>query len=605
MPDPLAKSFYRRFTDANTGWLRRLAPLVLWTLLVIGLGSGSSALLARYYDGVLAYRTPLAKFPPPNEATEPVVPQVVVVLVDGLRSDVTPLMPTWQRLQSQGASASASVPFPAAPAAWTTLVTGADPEINDAPLYGDVPMRAPLPESLLVAARRSNLNVALSAGGDWQAFTATQPPDEQFYAAEPDDAISDRRVAEKAVAFLTYFAPNLALVRFSLPDSVAQRAGANGDAYVQAVLHTDQLLAQVAGAIDLSKSVLIVASSYGSLDQGGHNGPEEPVTRVPLLVAGAHVKPGAYGTVCQCDLAPTVAALVGSGIPSLAQGMILFSLFDLTDIQRASKAIALANQQRAFGQAYLNAIGGRLSEPALADPEVAKSSLEVKNYESAYSIANLAAQQVQQDTAEARLARIERERLIRAPLAAALVVLPLLFLWLRRSARIGLALFAGAVIALTQHGLYIQALHGYSLAEITNVPRFVQDALQRATLAVLAGALLVIVFHWRDQKPSRVRVATTLLIACTLSLYLLSIPFAAAYFANGLSLQWYLPDLRWAFVEVFSLLSMATTSVAAVPLAVAAALFYWTALIVAHRVVRARVLVRHLPGALSRILWGG
>ena len=67
MPDPLAKSFYQRFREANTGWLRRLAPLVLGSLLVLTLGAISTALLLRYNDGVNNYRTPMAKFPPPTE----------------------------------------------------------------------------------------------------------------------------------------------------------------------------------------------------------------------------------------------------------------------------------------------------------------------------------------------------------------------------------------------------------------------------------------------------------------------------------------------------------------------------------------------------------
>jgi hypothetical protein len=382
---------------------------------------------------------------------------------------------------------------------------------------------------------------------------------------------------------------------------VAQRAGATGDAYLQAVLHSDVLLAQLVPLVDLHKSVLIVTSSFGQADHGGHNGPEEKITRVPLLVAGAHVKLGDLGTVRQSDLAPTIAALVGSGIPSMSQGTILFSAFELSDVQRATKAIALAKQQREFGQAYLNAIGGSLSEPALADAQVAKSSLDVKNYESAYSIASLSAQQVQYDTSVTRLARIQRERFTRAPLAVALVIAPLLVIWLRRSVRLLTAVTAGAAMAALQHGLYLQAEHLYSFGEINSPAQFGQDALQRSAGAVLLGGLLVIVYHWRDEKPSRVRVATTLLIGSAFSIYFLSIPFAGGYFMNGLSLQWYVPDLTWAFVQVFSLVSIASTSLVAVPLAAVTALVYWSGLIIAHRAARALTLIRSLSSALSQL----
>jgi hypothetical protein len=70
---------------------------------------------------------------------------------------------------------------------------------------------------------------------------------------------------------------------------------------------------------------------------------------------------------------------------------------------------------------------------------------------------------------------------------------------------------------------------------------------------------------------------------------------------NGLSLQWYVPDLTWAFVQVFSLVSIASTSLVAVPLAAVAALVYWSGLIIAHRAARALTLIRSLSSALSQL----
>jgi len=602
MPDPLAKSFYQRFREANTGWLRRLAPLVFGSLLVLTLGAISAALLLRYNDGVINYRTPIAKFPTPTEPGEPIVSQVVLIVMDGLRDDMTSAMPTWQHLRPQSASATVLVPFAGVHSTWTTLVTGAEPEINDASLSSPNAGRQLVIESLFVSARRANLNVALAASAAWEPLIAPQQLNEYFFPTEQDDAVSDHRIADKAANFLSFFAPNFALVHLRLPDAVAQQSGAEGAAYLQAVLHSDQLLAQLVDAVDLRKAVLMLTSSFGEVDRGGHGGADDAVTRVPLLVAGAHVKAGVYGIVRQSDLAPTIAALIGSGIPSASQGSILFSLFDLSDAQRATKAIVLARQQREFGQAYLNAIGGQLSEPALADPLVAQSSLDVKNYESAYTIASLAAQQVQHDTRTARLARIERERFARAPLAMALMVVPLLLLWLRRSMPLLAALLAAIAFALVQHGLYLQAGLQYSFSELSSPWQFGVAALARSSLAVVAGSVVIVVYYWRDEKPSRVRVASAVLVAGALSIYLLSIPFAFGYITNGLSLQWYIPDQTWAFVEVFSLVAITATSLGVVPLAALVALVYWFALIVAHRAIHARALIRTVSSTLLQLL---
>ena len=112
MPDPLAKSSYRRFRDANTNWLRRYGALLLISAFVLSLGGASALVLVRFASGVSSYRSPLAKFPPAGEPTDPVVPQVVLVVVDGLREDASRAMPTLERLRAQGATATVSVPFP-------------------------------------------------------------------------------------------------------------------------------------------------------------------------------------------------------------------------------------------------------------------------------------------------------------------------------------------------------------------------------------------------------------------------------------------------------------------------------------------------------------
>ncbi len=595
MPDPLSKSFYRRFHEARAGWLRRLAPLFVVSLLVLALGGGSTFLLVRFTDWLLNYRTPLAKFPPPGEPTEPLASQLVLVIIDGLRDDSARQMPTLQRLRAQGASAIAVVPFPMSQPAWTTLVTGAEAEINDAALTNtDLAHTRPIaPESLFATAERANLNVAIAAHDSWQPMVAPQFLDEAYFVSDsenPDTAVGDRRVAEAAVSFLNNFAPNFMLVYFALPDHVGHRFGATGEAYRQAALHTDQLLAQVVGAMNLRQSVLVVTADHGHIDQGGHGGAEDAVKSVPLVVVGARIRPADHGLVRQSDIAPTIAALIGSSIPSSSQGSILFSMLEMSDTQRANKALALAKQQREFGAAYLAAIGGTLSEAALNDPFVAKSSFEVKNYESTFSLANLAARAVQHDIGAARRTRIDRERLARLPVAILLIAIPLVILWFRRSLRLtACALIALGVVAM-QHALYLYSGHLYSFSDVRSIEQFGRALIERSTTALLFGGVLVIIYHWHDRKPSRVPVAQTFLIACVLGAYLSSVPFTLGYYVNGLSSQWYIGDVGWGFVQVFSLTFITSLCLLAVPMAALVALAYWLALIIVHRLAQIRVI---------------
>jgi hypothetical protein len=134
-----------------------------------------------------------------------------------------------------------------------------------------------------------------------------------------------------------------------------------------------------------------------------------------------------------------------------------------------------------------------------------------------------------------------------------------------------------------------------------------RDSLLRLGLALAFGALTVIIFHWHDPKPSRLRVALTFLQACGIALFLCSVPFAIGYFVNGISADWYLGSVTWAFVQLFSLSLIAGMGALAVPAAAVVALVYWLALIVVHRILRLRWLgklglrLRDVPSSVTNL----
>jgi hypothetical protein len=609
MPDPLVKSSYRRFREANTGWLRRIGVLLIASLLVLAFGVASANVLVNLTETIRSYRSPLAKFPAAGDAGEPLTPQVVLVVIEGLRADQVALMPTLQRIREQGASATVEVPFPMSQSALTTLLSGAGPEINDAPLLdADIAHVRPIrPETVFTTARRANLNTAVAGPTVLQALIPAQFMSESYFASDSEPAVADNRANDAAIAFISNFSPNLVLVNYTMPESAAKRAGVLSREYRQALEHSDQLLAQLFGTMNMHGSVLVVTSSFGNIDRGGHGGDEKEVTRVPLVLSGARIKSGAYPDVRQQDIAPTVAALAGGGIPSTSQGSILFSMLDMNDVQRATKALALAQQQREYGIAYLVAIGGALSEAALNDPPVARSSFAVKNYPSAFSLANLSVLQVQHDTEMARLTRILRERVARAPMAIALLSLPLLALWFRRGLRlVGSVLIAIGIVGV-YHWAYLDMHHLYSFSDVGTPDAFLRDSLQRAALALLFGGLLVTIFHWRDRKPSRQQVARTFLEACGIAIFLGGIPFVLGYFFVGLGPVWYLGSPLWTFIQIFSLTAIVSLTALAVPLAAVAALVYWLALIVVHRFIRLRwvgqitLRLKNLPASFSSL----
>jgi hypothetical protein len=66
-----------------------------------------------------------------------------------------------------------------------------------------------------------------------------------------------------------------------------------------------------------------IASTRASVDAASHNGPYDYNQRVPLVLFGGAIKPGAYdANVSPADIAPTLATVAGVTLPA-AEGRVL------------------------------------------------------------------------------------------------------------------------------------------------------------------------------------------------------------------------------------------------------------------------------------------
>jgi len=107
---------------------------------------------------------------------------------------------------------------------------------------------------------------------------------------------------------------------FSQIGAAGRTEGADSAAYTGAARQVDGHLRQIARLVNLSTSVLIVTSDHGVLKSGQIGGNEPDLTRLPFAMIGQNVIPGDYSSIDQVDLAPTVAALLGTRLPTAAQG---------------------------------------------------------------------------------------------------------------------------------------------------------------------------------------------------------------------------------------------------------------------------------------------
>lgn len=481
---------------------RRAVPvrLLITAAVLLAIGLGTRRGLQEFVASFERYEPPAIPQIEPGSSTTPVAQRTVLVIVSGLRGDVSREMPTLERLGRQGAQADVRVPWPTIPqAAWTTLLSGVTPELSGAvqliPVDDDPP---PIDgDHLLRRARVTRHTTALAGHQSWAsmipagALTATA-----FSPGKTAD--DDARLVQQALDILTTNPPDLMVIQLSQVETAGNTYGGASDEYYRAAQRADALVRRVAASLDLRTTVLAVTSDHGHLDRGGYGGPEPPVTTVPLILAGPGVQPGDHGTIDQSDIAPTLAALLGLPLPAESNGTIRFEMLDIDVPLRAEKAIALAEQQVRLSDAYLRAIGqeGASGKPAQT-LSVARSAWDIGNVEGAFEIAMQSDADSRQEMTRSRRARIveERRERLRVPLtAAAVAVAGLLLLFnLRTGWLVGAALLA-----------WLGPLgNADMLATLLDVPDL------RWSPAIVGGilALAAAVWAWRTRRWGRLIIA--------------------------------------------------------------------------------------------------
>ncbi|MEZ0395415.1 MAG: alkaline phosphatase family protein [Anaerolineales bacterium] len=501
-------------------------------------------------DSVEAYRSPLAdSAPAPGEALgNPLTRRLVIVLIDALRYDTSTdaaLMPTLNRLRAEGASAvmHSRPPSFSAPG-WTTLLTGAWPDLNDSQPMNppdEFSVRAFTQDNLFAAADRAGLRTAVSGYTWFEGMLAASGVDTGFYTLGEDDA-ADRDVVAAALPWLTddY---QLILIHLDQVDYAGHhQGGPRSPNWAAAASRSDALLAQIAAALDLEQDTLVIVSDHGQIDQGGHGGAEAVTLVEPFVMTGAGVRPGEYADVQMVDVAPTLAVLLGTNLPASGQGRPLLEMLNVTPERAAEILTAVRTQQAALLEAYAAAIGQRPYPP---------------QGEAAVESTQLALEQT-------RLARLGQERVWRNVVAVFLAVLPGYLLFLRREKK-ARWLLAGALVYLAVFlGRYL-LLDGntFGLSWIPGLIEFIAYAAVTTGIALLAGWLTAM-FGLRAWHGTARQAAGSALGYVWFVLYLLALPILLSFAVNGVTVTWTLPEftvlylgflsvVQWLFAAAFGL----------------------------------------------------
>lgn len=521
---------------------RRSKKINWFALGLIGLALlavGAYFWVTNLMDSAQTYRSPLANTPPTPgpELGTPVTRRLVVVLIDALRYDTSTnssVMPFLNELRLQSASASmhSQPPSFSAPA-WTTILTGAWPDINDSQLFNppdEFSARTFTQDDLFAAAQRAGLNAAVSGYAWFEGMLAKSGVDAGFYTPGEDNS-ADIEVVKAALPWLTgdY---QLVLIHLDQVDYAGHRQGGpHGPNWNAAATRSDEMLSEIVAQLDLTQDTILVISDHGQIERGGHGGPE-PVTLVePFVLAGAGVIPGNYGDVNMVDIAPTLAALLGTNIPASNQGHILTNMLSLTSSQDVTIQNALNAQQSQLLTTYTTAIG---STTSVGNGEVVSATQTALN--------------------QARLVRLGSERIWRNVVAVFLAILPGYLLFLQKDKKV-LWLMAGAVLYVLLFNLRYAVIDGrtYSLASVEGASWLIIYGSTTAAVAVILG-WLVPMFGLRAFNAGPRKAAETALYYIWFTLYLLAIPILLSFAINGFTVTWTLPEFYTLFIGLLSLI---------------------------------------------------
>jgi hypothetical protein len=532
-------------------------------------------------QSVSAYRSPLSMARvPPGEPMPAQTQRVVVVVIGGLGYAATRSLdvPNMEALLEAGASAlMTSRPPTYSSPAWTTMVTGVWPELNNAPILktGASDLSPIALDQLFAAAHDAGLRTAIAGPEEWKQLLPAGIADASFYAPQ-EDAIADSQVAQAALTFIGDAQYNLILVHFSQVNAAGRASGVDSPAYANAAGQVDNHLRQITRLLGLSESVLIVTSDHGLMGDGRWGGGESDLTQLPFVMIGQHILPGDYSPVRQIDLAPTVATLLGTRLPAAAQGRPLYEMMQLDAETLTRGQLQLAAQKVALGDAYLMHMGeDGLSQATHQDLVGAQQALLDGNHAGALQLAKLVAEEATVEMKSAIADRIAGERLWRLGGIGVGLLLSLLFFWGWRGPYSLADIIGGGTAVAIYYGLYRLGGYTFSLSAVGDSDLFVATLIRYAVIGLVAGGVLVLAWLlYQDER----RWSAALMAGYEYGLFatfLAVLPALVAYWQHGATVRWYLPDLGLTLLHFTALIQVSVVALLSLLLPWFVALVTW------------------------------
>lgn len=499
------------------------------------------------------YLDPLPAVPPPSAA--PALSQhVILIVLDGLRVDASRSLPTLNRLRTDGVDRTMGVGQPSySLPGWTVIGTGAWQEQSGiASNFTEDPIAL---DTIFLALQRAGRSTAIVGSDGWEQLYASGV-DEIHVFGDPEGGYIDYASLERgddrvlaAAQEALEGSPNFLLVHFLGPDNAGHGWGAESEEYRRISVHADALIDALLEGVDLSTSTVLVTADHGHVDRGGHGGGEPEVLEVPFLGAGSGLRPGVYPAATQADLAATIAALLGSGIPSHNFGRPLLDQLEAPVDWKAAWAITTGEQRSARIESMLTAIGSHESFDARLLDE-ARAEFEAGRFEAAFLGAEQFEAHLDETWQAARAERIGRDRIGRLPWAIG-VLLPFAALGIyagRKRWNLAVPVAGAAAYFALWYANYFGLQRLWFSASLFNTEDAIEPFLQaRVMEGVIALALVSIAVGVASRGASVVELLRRGILTHAAVAFGLAVQILTFYVLWGAVLRTYLPDLAAGF----------------------------------------------------------
>lgn len=328
--------------------MERVIGLVLALLLTLG-GLLAESMRTRFWQAYVDFRSPYLVQLPAGDGGESHTRRVVLIIVRGLTAREAEAMPAMVALRERGASATLQLSPPSYETpAWLTMLSGASTEVHGG-----------MTDAASASAALDTLFHRVSGATGVGVLLATEQINKRFTSGpQLADVFEDTDRASHDAGIAAAMAQNLRMP--NAPERLlvgelslleASRTPDDAAARAMAVAAVDIRLESIAGTVDRTKDTLIVVADRGRAPDGREGGDELDVTQLPLVMAGAGVRPGAQTLGNMTDLAPTIAALLGIPIPVHAQGVPLW------DLIYANSYLVSARQLTTFYETWAELVG--------------------------------------------------------------------------------------------------------------------------------------------------------------------------------------------------------------------------------------------------------